>query len=237
MVARLASPSRRLLQRNARVQAHLGLVGPIAQHYACRSRACSEDLDQVGRLGLIRAAELYDSRQAVPFSAYARRHVRGAILHYLRDVAPLVREPRRLQERRHQLRLKERQMVAMLGRKPTAQELQRSLMLNAAQWAELLLPAESWQMGWLEGLQQKADGLAGDEQEMERCRAERLRGELHRPEPRQRHILCAVVLQGQSLRAAAQRQGTSLTTAHRDLQRALAQLRNRLTPPSAAAGC
>lgn len=237
MAARSARPSRRLAQRNARVQAHLDLVGPIASHYACRSRESTDDLDQVGRLGLIRAAELYDSHLAVPFSAYARRHVRGAILHYLRDQAPLVREPRRLQERRHQLRLQERQLTARLGRRPRPEELRCTLALSGEQWQELTIPSEAWQHAWLEEQHQHSAHQDWAEAELERRQAQRLRQELQGLEPRQRRILCAVVLKGQSLRAVAQEQGTSLATTHRQLQRALTQLRSRLAEPSAAPGC
>lgn len=232
MSLRSARPSRSQVLRNARVQAHLALVGPIASHYAIRSRESNDDLDQVGRLGLIRAAELYDSHQAVPFSAYARRHVRGAILHYLRDVAPLVREPRRLQERRHQLRQQEDQLTASLGRPPRPDELRGRLALNGTQWQELSLPVAAWQQAWLEERRQQGQEQDWAQEGAERAR--RLRCELQRLDPRQRRILCAVVLGGQSLRAVAQQQGTSLATTHRQLQRALAELRTRLTSPSDA---
>lgn len=39
-----------------------------------------EDLLQIGRLGLIEAAASWDPRRGVPFAAYARFRVRGAIL-------------------------------------------------------------------------------------------------------------------------------------------------------------
>lgn len=227
----------RLQRRNAQVQAHLALVGPIASHYARRSAESSDDLDQVGRLGLIRAAELFDSQQAVPFSAYARRHVRGAILHYLRDTAPLVREPRRLQERRQLLRQQEWRLTAALGRRPSAEELRASLTLTDPQWRELAVPTGGWQQDWLEDLQQSHTTPSWDDMEQRSVRAWQVRAELQRLQPPQRRILCAVVLEGLSLRAVAQRHGTSLTTTHRQLQRALAQLRSRLSAPSGAREC
>ena len=92
-------PGRRLLQRNRQVEANRDLVGPIAAHYAAHSAEAREDLEQVGLLGLIRAAELYSSDQGTPFEAFAKPHIRGAILHYLRDQAPAVRLPRRQAER------------------------------------------------------------------------------------------------------------------------------------------
>jgi len=229
----------RLQQRNARVQAHLALVGPIASHYARCSPESSDDLDQVGRLGLIRAAELYDSGQAVPFSAYARRHVRGAILHYLRDTAPLVREPRRLQERRQLLRQQERILTGALGRRPNHDELRNSLTLNDGQWQDLAASG-GWQQGWLQEQEEQQQRQACDQREQveqEDQRARRVRAALQALHAQQRRVLCAVVLEGLSLRAVARRQGTSLTTTHRQLQRGLEQLRTRLSAPSGAPGC
>ena len=102
-------------RRNQLVEAHLGLVRPIAAHYAASSPEWREDLEQVGLLGLIRAADLYDSSRAVPFSAYARRHIRGAVLHHLRDTAPLVRAPRQVQERRQRLRRLDEKVLRLVG--------------------------------------------------------------------------------------------------------------------------
>lgn len=235
--ARHGRAGRGLQERNARVQAHLALVGPIASHYARRSPESCDDLDQVGRLGLIRAAELYDSQQAVPFSAYARRHVRGAILHYLRDTAPLVREPRRLQERRRLLRQQECRLTSALGRRPSSEELRRSLALNEEQWSDLARTAGGWQQGWLDELEQNQHGDDEEQAEQDCRRGERLRSALHALPAPQRRVLRSVVLEGLSLRKVAEQQGTSLTTTHRQLQRALDLLRTRLSDPSAVPGC
>ena len=81
--------------RNARVEQHLSIVDPVARHYAANSGQDQEDLRQVGLLGLLRAAERFEPNRSVPFAAFAKPHVRGAILHYLRDGAALVRIPRR----------------------------------------------------------------------------------------------------------------------------------------------
>ena len=89
--------------RDRRVRASLDLVTPIALHYARIARQDKDDLIQVGRLGLIKAAGLYQSASKIPFSAFARPHIRGAILHYLRDSVGLVRLPRRVQERAQML--------------------------------------------------------------------------------------------------------------------------------------
>lgn len=90
-------------KRNTCVNEHLDLVKPIAMHYSIRSGQDPEDLVQVGMLGLIKAAQNYQNKRGIPFGAFARPHIRGAILHYLRDSIGLIRIPRRIQERAQKL--------------------------------------------------------------------------------------------------------------------------------------
>ena len=89
--------NRQQIRRNARVEQHMRLVEPLARHYAAKSGQDPDDLLQVGLMGLLRAAERYEGQREIPFSAFARPHIRGAILHYLRDKAAIIRLPRALQ--------------------------------------------------------------------------------------------------------------------------------------------
>ena len=87
-------------RRNQRVESHLHLVEPWVRRYSRRSAEAADDLRQVALEGLIRAAERFNGDKQVPFEAFARPHIRGAVLHYLRDCSHVIRIPRRLQERR-----------------------------------------------------------------------------------------------------------------------------------------
>ena len=89
--------NRQQIRRNARVEQHMRLVEPLARRYAAKSGQDPDDLLQVGLMGLLRAAERYEGQREIPFSAFARPHIRGAILHYLRDKAAIIRLPRALQ--------------------------------------------------------------------------------------------------------------------------------------------
>jgi RNA polymerase sigma-B factor len=82
------------------VELHLELVEPLVRHYSHCSAESSDDLRQVALEGLIRAAERFQGSRSVPFAAFARPHIRGALLHYLRDYGHLIRIPRRVQEQR-----------------------------------------------------------------------------------------------------------------------------------------
>lgn len=90
--------NRQQTRRNARVEHHMRLVEPLARRYAAKSGQDPDDLQQVGLLGLLRAAERFEGQRDIPFSAFARPHIRGAILHYLRDKAAIIRLPRAAQE-------------------------------------------------------------------------------------------------------------------------------------------
>ena len=79
--------------RNRRVEEHLQLVRPMALSFARRSGQCGEDLTQVGMLGLIKTSTFYKNGSSVPFEAFARPHISGAIVHYLRDRTVLIRLP------------------------------------------------------------------------------------------------------------------------------------------------
>ena len=210
-------PTEPIRARNRRVADHLFLVRRVASHYAaCTAERC-EDLQQVGALGLIRAAERYDSQSTVPFEAFARPHIRGAVLHYLRDVAPLLRLSRRLQERAFQL--------SRQGH--WSAELES---LRRWQSVQLLPP---WRLQEAQAdpacVQATASGFGVDPQEALAA--------LHGLERRQRQVVEAVVLHGQSLRAVAERLGISAATVHRVLHQALAELRRLLNPASGAQGC
>ena len=78
-------------QRNSRVQKYLSLVQPIAKRYAQRSGCDYDDLIQVGCLGLIQASQRFQLTKGTLFHVFAKPHIRGAILHYLRDNASLIR--------------------------------------------------------------------------------------------------------------------------------------------------
>ena len=92
-----------LKRRNRQIQDNLHLVQPIARHYAQQTGLESDDLLQVGCLGLIKAYNRYDAQRGTPFPSFAKPHIRGAILHFLRDRVGLIRLPRAVEERAMQM--------------------------------------------------------------------------------------------------------------------------------------
>lgn len=252
--------SRAIRQRNRRVESHRDLVRPLAIHYARCSQEPSEDLLQVGLLGLIRAAELYRRELSTPFEAFARPHIRGAILHYLRDTAPVVRLPRRQAELQERLM---RLSAPMGPDTPVApsEEVRRQLRISNDQLNLLLRQRRLNRPSPLEGL--LASGMEGrfqpldpeeEESPWERSDGQPMGGPsaeqlLQQLEPRQRQVVRQAILEGASYRTIAAEMGISPMTVQRLLRRGLEQLRSvldgaRISSPaqpdpcaSAAPGC
>jgi RNA polymerase sigma factor FliA len=83
--------------RDAVIRSHIGLARNLALRLSGRVPA-SVDLDDLigaGVLGLIDAVDRFDSSRAIPFEAYARTRIQGAILDALRAEDHLSRRERR----------------------------------------------------------------------------------------------------------------------------------------------
>lgn len=213
-------------QRNERVAHYRDLVRPIALHYSALCREAADDLIQVGLLGLIRAAELFRPDQGTPFSAFARHHIRGAILHYLRDQAPAIRLPRRQQELEVRLRHLQRNGRSSDGRPLEDRDLCRLLGLSPTQWQRFeQLRRIGRVLALEEGGKEIATPVPDDEDDQRQGQALELLSQL---DPRQRTVLQEVVLGGHSLRHTARLMDLSPMTVHRLLARGLAQLRRQL---------
>ena len=91
------SPSPQL-SANARELAteHLDLVTVIARSTRRRLPRYYDldELESAGALGLVEAASRFNAQLGIPFRAYARTRIRGAILDYLREIDPLTRTQR-----------------------------------------------------------------------------------------------------------------------------------------------
>jgi RNA polymerase sigma factor for flagellar operon FliA len=82
--------------RDALIVEHVALVTQIAQRLSARlpPQVDIDDLVASGHVGLCDAAAAFDAARGVPFGAYARRRIVGAMLDYLRESDPLTRGDR-----------------------------------------------------------------------------------------------------------------------------------------------
>ena len=196
-------------ERNERIRDYLSLVRPIAKRFSYKSGCDCDDLIQVGCLGLIQASHRFKQTQAGSFNVFAKLHIRGAILHYLRDSSSLVRLPRQVEERALKLRDKSEHVLS-----PDDQIIKQQYKYKS-KWVELneeYLPDRKfcWKAIEMseqyEQIQLALKTLTQDDQDIVRL----------------------VVVEGASLRTAGKNLGVSVLTIQCRLKRTQARLRDFL---------
>ena len=198
-----------LRRSNQQVERHLHLARELAVRYSRRTGYDMDDLRQVGLLGLIKASRSYRPQTKVPFEVYARPHIRGEILHYLRDGVALVRLPRRVEE--EALRLSRLEISPQEPREQMILEQYRS--------------KGTWQP--LDNVVDETfcDQLMNLDQRDSRQKVRRSLKALPVPE---RLAVEATVLEGLRLRAAGSRFNVSAMTVQRRLKRGLERMESSL---------
>lgn len=126
-----------LSTRDRLVMEHVSLVKILAQRLAQRlpSQVEVNDLISVGVLGLVEAANRYRPSLGVPFDAFARRRVHGAMLDALRELDWVPRSLRRL---RRDLDSTVARLRHELGREPQEAEISTAMNMSAAQYDRAL---------------------------------------------------------------------------------------------------
>lgn len=108
--------------RELLVQENTGLVWSIVRRYMGRGTD-SEDLFQIGVMGLIKAIDKFDLSYQVRFSTYAVPMIAGEIRRFLRDDG-IVKVSRTLKENSWKIRRESDSFRQKKGREPTIKELQ-----------------------------------------------------------------------------------------------------------------
>lgn len=124
-------------QRDQLVMAHVDLVKTMAHRLRRRlpSQVEVSELVSVGVLGLIDAASRYEPALGVPFDAFARRRIHGAMLDALRGLDWVPRSVRKLQRQAEDAigRLRHR-----LRREPEVEEIAAELEITVEQYDHML---------------------------------------------------------------------------------------------------
>ena len=130
-----ADPGRTKRLRQESVLCCVDLADAVAHRYRDRGIEL-EDLVQVARMGLVKAASRYRSGAGDSFAAYAVPTISGEVKRHFRDAGWVVRPPRRLQERGAELVSADARLQQRLGRPPTREELAHALGVTADDVAE-----------------------------------------------------------------------------------------------------
>ena len=108
--------------RDRLVEELMPLVRSLANRYAGRGEP-TEDLIQVGAIGLVKAIDRFELEKGVELSTYAVPTIVGEIRRHFRDRTWGVHVPRRLKELSMRLSRTRDELSAELGRSPTVAEL------------------------------------------------------------------------------------------------------------------
>jgi RNA polymerase sigma factor for flagellar operon FliA len=135
--AREAAEDQRLAARNQLVLDHVALVKALASRVARRVPAQVEvsELISVGMVGLIDAAGRYEGSLGVPFDAFARPRVHGAMLDSLRN---LDWAPRSVRKLRRDVDATIARLRHELKREATAAQMADAMHVSEAEYDRML---------------------------------------------------------------------------------------------------
>ncbi|MET9593933.1 RNA polymerase sigma factor SigF [Streptomyces sp. NPDC006516] len=148
--------------RNTLIEMNLSLVRFAASRFRNRGGDDTEDIIQVGTIGLIKAIDRFDLSREVEFATFAVPYIVGEIKRFFRDTTWSVHVPRRLQELRVELAKAKEKLSAELDRDPTVAELAVHLDLPEEEIIEGLVAANGYSAGSLDT--PSADSESGGDQ-------------------------------------------------------------------------
>jgi RNA polymerase sigma-B factor len=224
------------------VRAWMPMAARLARQYRNRGEHL-EDLEQVARLGLVKAVLRYDPGMGTAFESYAVPTIVGEIKRHFRDHLWGMHVPRRVQELRNRVRAATNELSQTLdGRRPDVTEIARHANMTPAEaragleamnsFSVLSLDAEL--SGSPDGGYSLLDTLGRNEPAYDRVvDRESLRGRLRALPAREREILYLRFFRGMTQSGIAEEIGISQMHVSRLLSRTCSRLRAEVEAGSA----
>ncbi|MEV4561530.1 RNA polymerase sigma factor SigF [Kitasatospora sp. NPDC049285] len=135
--------------RSTLVELNLSLVRFAIRRFGSH-RESTDDLLQVGSIGLIKAIDRFEPERGLEFTTYALPTILGEIRRHFRDHTWAVHVPRRLQELRLSLTKAQDALSQRLDRAPTVAELAEHLGIPQEEVIEGLTAANGYTAGSLD---------------------------------------------------------------------------------------
>jgi len=219
--------------RDRLVEELMPLVRSLANRYAGRGEP-TEDLVQVGAIGLVKAIDRFDLDKGVELSTYAVPTIVGEIRRHFRDRTWGVHVPRRLKELSMRLSRTRDELSAELGRSPTVAELAEAVGVDEEEAIDALEASKAYAPRSLdqphdEDEPRRLPGLADEERGYAALeRGAVVRQGLDALDERERRIVVLRFLRGMSQSEIAAEVGISQMHVSRLLRRSLEVMRGRL---------
>ena len=120
------------------IKMHSGLIWNVVRRFMGRGYE-TEDLYQIGAIGLIRAVDKFDFAYDVKFSTYAVPLISGEIKRFLRDDG-IIKVSRTLKENQWKIKRTIEELRSSYGREPTIDEMAAALSMEPE---EIMLSMEA----------------------------------------------------------------------------------------------
>ncbi|OGT99531.1 MAG: RNA polymerase subunit sigma [Geobacteraceae bacterium GWB2_52_12] len=135
--ADFVSSASQTAEREQLILEHIPLVRYLVGRMAAKlpQHLDLQDLMSSAMIGLINAADRFDSSRGVLFKTFAEQHIRGTILDELRSYDVLSRSMR---DKYKRLERELRRLEHLLGRNPTSEEVAGALQISLDEYYELL---------------------------------------------------------------------------------------------------
>jgi RNA polymerase sporulation-specific sigma factor len=122
--------------REQLVEENVGLIWCVVKRFYGRGTD-TEDLFQIGSIGLLKAIDKFDTSYDVKFSTYAVPMISGEIKRFLRDDG-MIKVSRSLKELSYRTYQAREKLIEKLGREPTMDELAQIMQVDKEEIAQAL---------------------------------------------------------------------------------------------------